>query len=370
MRIGLIYPAADPTSPAAWSGTPRGLLDGLRLNDVEVVTVPARRPPMLGQAIALLSRSRGRRGHVAHSSPIQARARTRAMARALGRLGPLDAVVAMGTDMYDLAEVVPAGLPTATYDDGTFALFMRHPESDIRRYGFPKAEVDRWIERQKGACRTATACCVGTAWAARSVIDDYGVHPERVHVVGMGHRPRGRVVDRDWSVPRFLFVGVDWDRKNGQAVLDSFARLREAHPAATLDLVGEHPPVDAPGVIGHGFLRREDGDDQARLDSLFARATAFVLPSRFDPYGIAYLEAASAGVPVIATTEGGAAEVLGEAAVNVHPRDQDGITAALHRLAEPDRAAALGSKAARRAAGFTWAAVSRRILASLAPLPA
>ena len=80
---------------------------------------------------------------------------------------------------------------------------------------------------------------------------------------------------------------------------------------------------------------------------------------------MAYLEAASAGLPVIATTEGGAPEMLGDAAITVHPDDEDGLTDAMERLTEPTTARRLGLEASRRVADSTWPAVARRIVASL-----
>jgi len=373
-RVGLLYPYPDPISPQAWSGTPSGLAAGFTGNGVELVPIGASLPPGVRQAVAALSRAGGRRGPIANRGPLAVRARTLEVARQVRRAGRLDALVAMDTEAYRLDEVLeralPAdaasdGLPVATYDDGTFALFARHPDSDIRRDGIPPAELDRWIERQAIGCRAATVCCVSTGWAGRSVVSDYRVPADRVRVVGMGHRARNGSGARSFDVPRFLFVGVEWGRKNGDAVLRAFEALRRTYPAAMLDLVGEHPPVHAAGVTDHGLLRRDDPAAQALLDGLFQQATAFVLPSRFDPSPIAYLEAASAGLPVIATTEGGAGELLGDGAITVHPDDDEAILAAMLRLCDPSVAAALGAEAARRAAESTWLNVSRRILEAL-----
>ena len=158
--------------------------------------------------------------------------------------------------------------------------------------------------------------------------------------------PARSALHRDWSTSeislRWRWLGA----KNGDAVLRAFARLRASHPSATLDIVGDHPRLDQPGVTGHGFLPRENHDAQRELDALYARATAFVLPSRFDAAGMAYLEAASAGLPVIATTEGGAPEMLGNAAIAVHPDDEDGLIEAMERLAEPTTAQHLGVETA------------------------
>jgi glycosyltransferase involved in cell wall biosynthesis len=366
-RIGLLYPTSDPVSPGNWSGTPFGLFEGLRAQGARVVPVPLLLPGPVRLGVAAASRLGSFRPAVAHRSGLYADARTVALARSLHRARPLDALLAMDTELYDLPRVLAgSALPVATYDDGTFALFLTHPDSDVRREGFPPAAVRRWAARQARACRVAQVCCLSTSWARQSVIDDYQVAADRVRVVGMGHRPRVLPgPGRDHSSPRYLFVGIDWGRKNGDQVLAAFAQVRRTHPKATLDVVGNHPRLDLAGVVGHGFLPRERPEAQRQLDRLFQRATAFVLPSRFDPSPIAYLEAASAGLPVIATTEGGAGELLGAAALSVHPDDRPALVAAMLRLADPRTARDLGAEAARRASDSTWAAVAGRILGSL-----
>ena len=120
MKIVLLYPQPDALSPANWSGTPSGLARGLEACGTEVIPVGARLPFGVHQAVAVLSRIGGRRGAVADRMPVRQRARTWVLTRNLAQVaGTVDAVVAMGTEMYDLAAVSYPGVPVATYDDGT-----------------------------------------------------------------------------------------------------------------------------------------------------------------------------------------------------------------------------------------------------------
>ncbi len=290
--------------------------------------------------------------------------RTRAVVAALRRRTPFDLVLCVGSETYDLSRVRGVGHPTVAYADASLRQMWRHPDSDIRGLGLRESDVLPWFERQGAAVRGVDACCVTTRWAAESFASDYRVPADRINVVGMGHRPRRPAHHRDWDNPRFLFVGLDWHRKNGPAVVRAFARVRESHPTARLDVVGRHPRLDLPGVHGHGELLRSVRTDQQALDELFAAATAFVLPSLFEPAGIAYLEAASCGLPVIATREGGAAELLPGAAQAVPPRDQDALTAAMLQLCDAQTARRLGRAAQERAAENSWDAVCSRILDS------
>ncbi|MGO4276249.1 hypothetical protein AB4Z22_41590, partial [Paenibacillus sp. TAF58] len=183
MRIGLLYPDRDATSPANWSGTPHGLAGGLRAHGVEVVPLGAGLPPVMHQAVAVLSRATGKRGAVADRTPVRQRSRTWALGRRIAdEGGGLDGIVAMGTEMYDLAAVRPAATPVITYDDATFVQMWRNPDSDLRQSGFPHDEVALWIERQQASSRVADACAASTSWAARSIVADYGVAADRTHV--------------------------------------------------------------------------------------------------------------------------------------------------------------------------------------------
>ena len=364
-RIGVLFHSRRPLDPENWSGSPAGIASGLGSLGLEVVPIGT---GTLSVARVGLSASRvfGSRME-AQRSARRIRLRSKVLAKAVRQAGHLDALVAMGTDAYDLGRVRDKGVPTATFDDATLLQQWRNADSDIRGVGFPEENVREWCATQADSARASDVCCVSTSWAARSFIDDCGIPAQRLSVVGMGHRARSGTAsnDRDWSRPRFLFVGVDWRRKNGEAVLRAFRELRKVHPDAQLDVVGLHPALDEEGVTGHGLLRRDDPQAQAHLNQLFLTATAFVLPSRFDPAGIAYLEAASAGLPVIATTEGGAGELLGEAALPVHPDDETALLAAMSRLCDGGTAQRLGALAVQRAATSTWTNVARRILDAL-----
>jgi glycosyltransferase involved in cell wall biosynthesis len=163
---------------------------------------------------------------------------------------------------------------------------------------------------------------------------------------------------------------MGWEHKNGPAVLEAFARLRAELPEARLDVVGTHPPIDAPGVTGHGVLRLDEPEQRRRLEGLFATATCFVMPSWYDAAGIAYVEAAAAGVPSIGTRNGGPSYLIGEGGVVVDPDDHAALLSEMRRLADAATAARMGSAARARSERFTWGAVARRLLRALDGMPA
>ncbi len=73
----------------------------------------------------------------------------------------------------------------------------------------------------------------------------------------------------------------------------------------------------------------------AELAALYARSDLFVLPSRFEGYGMAFTEAMAHGMPVVGTTAGALAETVpAEAGVLVQVDDADALAQALRCLIE------------------------------------
>ena len=382
LRLGLAF-HGDPFDPASWSGTPRGIGQALRAQGHDVVGLSARAGEPVDatvQRVLAAPRMLPRIGAVRRGQPLpeavdhaKSAARIGAEYRALGtllmshgiaRAGHLDAVLRLGTSFEVRHPRV------ITFEDLTVPQAIEAGELEWGRVG---AWTRRMRLRAQGrAFRNATACCTATPWTARSVVEDFGTDPGTVFPVGLGANhvpgPAGPEPDRaassakDWSSPRFLFVGKAWEDKNGPTVLAAFARLRDSHPDARLDLVGNHPRVDLPGVTGHGFLRADDPDQQRRLAALYAHATCLVAPTTFEPAGTAHVAAAAAGPPSIGSARGGAADMIGPAGLTVAPGSVPELVAAMDRMADPETARRMGEAGLERARLFTWDLVAHRML--------
>ncbi len=343
--------------PATWSGIPLRLGEALEELGHEVVHVSADPPrPVLRAAVAGV-RLAGVRQPGASHGPQLAALRSRVVSARMRRQAH-DLVLQLDTGFR-----LPAGTRYATFHDMTVAqgaaVGWSDPALMSRR---PRAA---WVERDRAICRAAVACCAASTWAADSIATDYGVDAGRVHTVGFGRNVSPVAgLSRNWSTPRFLFVGREWDRKNGAAVVRAFARLRQEQPQAQLVLVGDHPAVTADGVVDLGHLRPGDAADGARLAAAYADATCFVLPSVMEPFGIAYLEAGAAGLPSIGTSVGGAASAVGDGGVLVDPGDDEALLTALRRLSDPGLAQELGARARAHSDRYTWSAVAGRIMSA------
>jgi glycosyltransferase involved in cell wall biosynthesis len=309
--------------------------------------------------VALALSAARRRSRVdAWYTPGQHALRSRVAAR---RLGAVDGAVLMGAEFG-----LPEGTRYVTLSDltlvqarATHPVFSRLSEPVFRA----------WDRRQRQVYERAVACCTASHWTAASLREDYGLPAEKVRVVGLGpnHEPaEGGSGERAWEMPRFLFVGREWERKHGPSVLAAFASLRVERPDARLDLVGGHPPVRGEGVTAHGALALDVPEEAGRVRDLFARATCFVMPSEVEPFGLAYIEAAAAGAPSIATSVGGAGTIVADGTgLLVPPGDGPALVAAMRTLADPDVARRMGAAARERSRLFTWERVGARLVAAL-----
>ncbi len=373
LRIG-IAAAFDPRDMQADSGAAGAVLQAMAEIVAEAVPLSGALPPRLRRLAHLSSvgtrlrpgdlgdpRAAARRVHSAAQlgRPTIA-ARNRMMRRRLAHTGALDGIVQRGCEM-----LLPRAQRFVTYEDSTVAQALSYPWPHLQ--GLSAADVERYAARQRRVYALAHACCACTHWAAESITGSYGIAAERVFVVGLGqNHPPAELSPRDWSVPRYLFVGVDWERKNGPAVVAAFSRVREQHPEARLDVVGGHPRLDAPGVVGHGPLSRTNPAERELVASLYRSATTFVMPSLHEPAGIVYVEAGAAGVPSIGSTDGGAATMIGPGGTVVDPLDPERIYSAMLELADPQTAQRLGDLARRHAGLFTWRQVAERLIRALA----
>jgi glycosyltransferase involved in cell wall biosynthesis len=368
----------DPEDPSTASGWPASVLGALRGLVEEVIAVsdtphgPAARAALAAGGLLGVRASdlrhplaaKDRLWTVGRASRPYARARGRAVAASLCGGRALDGFVQNGGDYP-----APAGLRMVTYQDSTVVQAVAaYPWKHLE--GLSRGEIAGLVRRQGTAYRSAVGCCAFSHWTAQSIVTDYGIPEEKVHVVGLGTNDSFGGMgdgDRDWSRPRFLFVGFDWARKNGALVVEAFAKVRERFPEATLDLVGGHPRVMLDGVHGHGTLAMADAAERARLTALFAQATAFVMPSLHEPAGTVHVEAAAAGIPSIGTSNGGAATCIGEAGYVVDPSSQEELFEAMLALCDPATAARLGALGREHAQQFTWRKVAERLVRALEP---
>jgi len=205
-------------------------------------------------------------------------------------------------------------------------------------------------------------------WCADTFVRDLGIDAAKVEPIGAGMNlaEMPDVSEKRYDEANILFVGRDFARKGGQVLLQAFEGVRRALPHATLTLIGAKDLHELPdGVDDLGFVSKRSEAGIARINAAYARASVFVLPSIWEPFGISVLEAQAYGLPCVGTEVGALPELITEADAGlVVPRnDAASLAAALLRmLRDPVMCAQMGSNGRRRQQEYyTWDGVARRI---------
>lgn len=208
-----------------------------------------------------------------------------------------------------------------------------------------------------------------------------GIAPERLRRVGVGVDPaEGRAGDgarfraqHQIHGPLILSVGALARDKGAHDLLAALAYLHAAgHADARLVMIGAPWPgfaaaLDAlPPAPRAAVLVLPYASDAVKYDA-YAAADVFALPSRTDSFGIVYLEAWCAGLPVIGARAGGVPDVItdGSDGILVPFGDVPALAGALARLLrDPALARRMGAAGrARVLAHHTWDHVYRRVQA-------
>lgn len=232
-------------------------------------------------------------------------------------------------------------------------------------------ELDAVVERERRVYREASGIMTFSERLRESFIEDFSIPAERVHTVFAG--PNFSVEDipfpRDlpsWDTPTVLFVGRRFERKGGDLLLRAFGRVREVLPAARLLIVG--PPdlqVDQEGVTNLGFLDRDDPAQAERLRAAYESAHLFCMPTRFEAFGLVYLEAMLFSLPCIGPDAWAVPEIVTDQVTGLitPPEEVDALAAAmLDLLRDPERCGRMGRAGRDRAVrSFTWPSVADRV---------
>ncbi|GAB4460939.1 MAG: glycosyltransferase family 1 protein [Anaerolineae bacterium] len=212
------------------------------------------------------------------------------------------------------------------------------------------------------------------------LVDLLGAPPQKVtvHMLGVdpafAPQPAAAVeaMRARYGLPAgyLLFVGTFEPRKNLPGLLHAYRLLRDELPdTPPLALVGRRgwlyadvfDLVRALDLTAHvHWLEDTPGAD---LPALYSGATALVMPSFYEGFGLPALEAMACGAPVVASDRASLPEVVGPAGVLVNPDDAAHIADALRRVVvDSELRASLAREGLARARAFTWRRTAEVVL--------
>jgi len=261
--------------------------------------------------------------------------------------------------------------PSAALTDMT--IVQAHRAGSFAVGQFTPRMLQEAIDVQCDVVQRASHVFALSQWTKDSLVTDCGVPDDRVTVVYAGANVARamRTCEDAQRRPEVLFVGIDWVRKGGPQLLEAFNLIRQRLPEASLRIVGCRPEAAGglPGVYVEGFLSRKMPEQASRIEALYAQATCFCLPSLFDPFPNAIIEASTFGLPTVAFDNGSRREAVvhGQTGLLVPLNDVGGLASAIEQLLRnPGLAGAMGKRAEEHArSNFTWPLVVARIGAVL-----
>jgi glycosyltransferase involved in cell wall biosynthesis len=300
----------NPRDLKLWSGTPYHMLRALEQR-FEMVTVvqdlwPAWYRPV-GRALKLLTARRFEYSWSRWYSNIAAR-------RTIRRLRQAAPDVVFSVALTDMAYLFVDKVPVVTITDAIIPDLIEY--YDMFRVISPTAKR-RAAAAEREAFHRSMLVHFPSRWACRSAIDKQDVPPERVVEIAWGANmpAKARQAREIGAGPvRLLFVGSHWDRKGGPIAMAAAAALVARGVDCHLDVIGctqaVVPGPVPPFVTFHGFIDKETDEGKAQLESFYACATLFILPSLAEAWGIVFAEAAHHGLPSLALATGGVTSVV------------------------------------------------------------
>lgn len=185
-------------------------------------------------------------------------------------------------------------------------MYYKENKSDLFKYSnfedysieYLKRRRDEQIEFYKNADGIFTM----SKWLANNLVQVSNIDYKKVHWVGAGVNINiDDIKEIKKENNKILFVGRDFFRKGGDLTYEAFKILkREYMPNAELYIAGPQKwPMDDM-ITGVKFL----GDvNSSELSKYFNMCDIFCMPSRFEAYGLVFIEALVFGLPCIARNE-------------------------------------------------------------------
>jgi UDP-glucose:(heptosyl)LPS alpha-1,3-glucosyltransferase len=192
----------------------------------------------------------------------------------------------------------------------------------------------------------------------REIEQVYRAPAERLHVILNGvpqvaPDPELRLLQRkEFGLTQqsyaLFFAGSGWDRKGLRYAIEATKRV----PGATLFVAGSGKRRGLPKCDRVHFLGPQGTPE---MQALYNMADVFVLPTIYEPFSNACLEAMAAGLPVITTAANGFAELLSviDGEIVPDPSDISALAEAIRAWQEPAKRARAWQHLREKAAKYT-----------------
>lgn len=158
--------------------------------------------------------------------------------------------------------------------------------------------ISKKLKHQQNIYNNCKGIFTMSKWLKNNLINYSGIPKNKVHYVGAGANVKiENIKNYKKNGRRILFVGRDFFRKGGDLTYEAFKVLKERYISdAELYIAGPKKWPLNNKIDGVKFLGDLSYDE---LSYYFNMCDIFCLPSRFEAYGIVFVEALIYGLPCI-----------------------------------------------------------------------
>lgn len=290
-------------------------------------------------------------------------------------------------DLVQAHERIP-GCHIFRAGDGIHAAWLRHRQVGLSALGSWWQQLDPYhaytVEAERAMFRHANlrAVICNSAMVASEIRDEYGVAPEKLHVIYNGvdldaYSRKNLLKHRDQvrnefgipdAAPLILYVGSGYQRKGVKPLLEAMKSDNLRKNATRLAIIGADKHLDRYKRMAERYNiadRVVFAGPQRHVAPWYGAADVFALPTQYDPCPNAALEALAAGLPTLTSPTCGVAELICSplAGAVVSPQEPEIMAAELARLLQVASQPGGDAQAEARAcvAHLSWDAMSQQL---------
>ncbi|MEX5637536.1 glycosyltransferase family 4 protein [Parafrankia sp. FMc2] len=270
--------------------------------------------------------------------------------------------------MHHMGNVIPPGCGVP----GVVTIYDLQPFDIPENFSRVKTFYLRSVAPR--SANRARAVITPSNFARNSVIDRFGIPPERVRIIHLGvEEPTSQMsiaeVRERYGIRGrwFVFNAVTSRHKNHEMLLRAFAKVAEKEPDVILVLTGGQGRAEetvrrdieslglSKRVLRPGRVPRPD------LIGILRGAVALTFPSCYEGFGLPVVEAMSLGTPVLAADATALPEIVGDGGRLIDPTDVDAWAGAMLGLLDDEQERQqLIRMGLGRAQSFSWAAAAEQ----------
>lgn len=206
------------------------------------------------------------------------------------------------------------------WHDAPFGALVNYYDSHSN---FSTKDIKIGNEIQEKAILNSDIAVFSSEWARDFAYKNYNLGNKKIHVIPYGANFKSELSKNELSAvvknriksskKELLFIGMDWERKNGPMVLKILRILINKGLDVHLNIIGCSPDIPKDllrNVKAYGLLDKSKEEELSIFLNVLHRSHLLMGLSKAEAFGILFCEANSFGIPCIAANTGGIPTII------------------------------------------------------------